>query len=420
MKFLVVGLSYLTAPLEVRERIAFTKEELKDAVANLAEDVGAGVILSTCNRTEVYTVARDASTCRNKIVHFLSQRCSIEERELSRCLYVHEHEEAIRHLFRVTSGLESMILGESQILGQVRNSLDNSLSSGHAGGALVNLFHHALRVGKRARKETGINRNALSVSSVAVKLARKTLGDLRGRRVMVVGAGKAGKLVATALADNGVDRIVVVNRTLKRARELASQLGGQAASFDEMQALLASVDIVVSSTDSEGAVIPLKLIEQVMTAREGAPLVLVDIAVPRDVCPRVAELDNVFLFNIDDLESVSEANYEERQTEVARVEEIVEQETWNFMEWLTTQESVPVIAALGEQVEALRRRELGKALKRMPNISEQDAGQIEAFSKALVKKMLHNPIAVIRENKNPLCMRLAQELFQLEGIESLK
>lgn len=417
---MVVGLSHLTAPLEVRERLAFTKEELEDALATLTESVGAGVILSTCNRTEVYTVAPDAFTCHERMLRFFSHQGSIEGKELSCYLYTHEHEEAVRHLFRVTSGLDSMILGESQILGQVRNSLDISLSNGHAGGALVDLFRHALRVGKRARKETGINRNALSVSSIAVKLAHRTLGDLRGRRVMVVGAGKAGKLVARALADSGVGRIVVVNRTLERARELASQLGGQAASFDEMQALLGSVDIVVSSTDSRGVVIPLNLMKKVMTARGGAPLILVDIAVPRDVSPRVAELDNVFLFNLDDLDSVSEANRAERQTEVARVEEIVEEETGNFMEWWATQESAPVIAALGEQVEALRRREFGKALKRMPHLSEQDVTQIEAFSKALVKKLLHNPIAVIKENKSPLYMQLAQELFQLEGVESSK
>jgi glutamyl-tRNA reductase len=281
-------------------------------------------------------------------------------------------------------------------------------------GALSRLFHQSFSVGKRVRRETEIGRNALSVSHAGVELARKALGDLRESRVMVVGAGEAGKLVAHALCKKGVGRIVVVNRTPQRAQELASQLGGEAASFDQMQALLSCVDIVVSATDAQGVVLPLALMKQVMAARGPVPLVLVDIAVPRDVDPQVANLDNVSLFDLDDLTCVSQAGRMEREKEVARVEEIIGQETAKFMEWWTSLEVVPVIAALREQAEALRRRELAKTLKTMPHLPKQEVERIEALSEALVSKLLHHPIAAIRGMKSQAHVHLTRELFCLD------
>lgn len=313
--------------------------------------------------------------------------------------------------------MDSMILGESQILGQVRDAYATAVSCGHLAGPLSKLFHQALRVGKRVRRETGIGRNALSVSCAAVKLARGVLGDLRKSRVMVVGAGEAGKLVARSLTGSGVDEIVVVNRTLDRAQELARYLGAQAASFDEMEGLLGCVDIVVSATDAQEVVIPLGMMKKAMATRGGEPLIVVDIAVPRDVDPRVAGLRNVSLFDLDDLKSVSKTNLANRQREVARVKEIIEDETAKLMEWWTSLEVVPVISALREQAEALRRRELGKALMRMPHLSEQDAGWIEALTKSLTGKFLHQPIAAIRRRQSPAHMEFARELFGLDGTD---
>lgn len=244
---------------------------------------------------------------------------------------------------------------------------------------------------------------------------RGALGDLRRSRVMVVGAGEAGEQVARSLKGSGVDEIVVVNRTLERAQELARDLGAQAGSLDEMQGLLCSVDIVVSATDAQGVIIPLDMMKRAMAARGAAPLLLMDIAVPRDVDTRVASLDNVSLFDLDDLESLSEVNRAKRQRAGARAKGIIEEETAKFIEWWTFLEVVPVIAALTEQAEALRRRELGKALKRMPHLSAQDVDWIETLSKSLTGKFLHHPIAAIKKRKNPAHMEFARELFGLDG-----
>lgn len=408
---LVVGLSHHTAPLEVRERAAFTRGELKDALAALKGEVGGGVILSTCNRTEVYTLAPNGREYPHKLVRFLGQHRPIAGEELSRYLYAYGPQEAVRHLFRVTSGLDSMLLGDSQILGQVRDAYGTSLACGCVSGPLDKLFHRALRVGKRVRRETGISQNALSVGHAAVELAREVLDDLRGRRVMVVGAGEAGGLVAHALGRKGASRIVVVNRTPERAKGLAGELGAEAASFNELESLLTSVDIVVSATDAQETLIPLDLMKRVMAARQGAPLFLVDIAVPRDVDPEVATLDKVSLFDLDDLEAVSCAHRMERQKDAARAEEIVEQETGQFMEWLASLEVTPTIAALREQAEAVRRQEVHKTLKRMPHLSPQDVDRVEALSSALVSKLLHHPVAASRRARARSTCNLPESSF---------
>lgn len=412
---MVVGLNHRTAPLRIRERVAFTRSELKDGLAALEESAGPGVILSTCNRTEVYSVAPDARTHRDRLLQFFMRYRSVDKEELSPCLYTYQHEEAVRHLLRVVSGLDSMIVGESQVLGQVRDAYGMAVSHGHVDGVLSKLFHHALRVGKRARSETGIGRNALSISHAAVKLASESVGDLRRSRVMVVGAGEAGKLVAQALGKRGAGKIIVVNRTLERARELAGQLGAEAAPMSSLQALLRSVNMVVSSTDAQGVVLSLDVMKRAMATRNGTRILVIDIAVPRDVDPRVADLDNVSLYDLDDLRSVSEADHAARQSEVARVEEMIDWETAQFMGWWNGLEAAPVIAALTRQAETLRRRELDKTLRRMPWLSAQEIDQIEAFSGALVKKMLHQPIVAIKEAQSQGSMQLAMELFGLDG-----
>ena len=412
---IALGLNHRSAPIEVRERVAFTQTELANALPELRQQIGKGVILSTCNRTELYSTTTDPSGCRDALLRFLGSHRNIDAGELATYTYVYTGGEALNHLFRVASGLDSMILGESQVLGQVREAYSMAMAHGHAGGPLSKMFHTALRVGKRARTETDIGRNALSISSTAVELARRALGDLHGRRVMVVGAGTAGKLVAKALEGSGVEHLVVVNRTLERAQELASQLGGEAASFKEMRDLLGSTDIVVSSTDAPGLVIQLDMLEDVMPTRRGSPLLIVDIAVPRDVDPRVSGLEGVVLYDLDDLESLSEANRAKRQKEVAAVEEMIEQETAKFMEQWDSMDVAPVIAALREQAETMRCQELEKTLKRMPDLSEEDTERIEALTRSLIKKMLHSPISVIRERKDLELLDVARDLFSLNG-----
>jgi glutamyl-tRNA reductase len=418
--FLVSGISHRTAPLAVRERIAFTRKEIQLALAALGESVGEGVIISTCNRTEVYSMAADTQDHRARLLRFFARHRPVEELELSKHLYCYEGDEAVAHLFRVVSGLDSMMLGESQILGQVRDAYSTAVDQGIAGGPLSKLFHQALRVGKKVRRETGISRNAPSISHSAAMLAREVLGDLRCRRVMVLGAGEAGKLVARAMLVRGAAPILVVNRTLARAEALAYEMGGEAGAFDNLESFLGSVDIVVSSTDAPNFVITLDMMKKVMAERRGAPLLLVDIAVPRDVDPRVAGLNGVSLFDLDDLRTDSDAQDETQRREVVRAEEIIGEEVRGFMHWYASLEAVPVISALMEQAEALRRRELSKTLNKMPHLSEQDVERIEALSGALVRKLLHRPIIAIKEERIAAYAQLSKELFGLNGTNSHK
>ncbi|MBI2856070.1 MAG: glutamyl-tRNA reductase, partial [Chloroflexi bacterium] len=322
---------------------------------------------------------------------------------------------AARHLFRVASGLDSMILGEAQILGQVRESYATAISNGGARGLISKVFHHALRVGKRARHETRIGENALSIGSAAVEMARHTLGDIRQSRVMVIGAGEAGKLVSRAMKDRGIGKLLVVNRTLKRAQELALELEGEAASFDDLETLLGSVDIVVSSTDSQDVVLTRNLVARAAAQRNGSPLLIVDIAIPRDADPAIGQVPGVSLLDMDDLEAISQANRQAREKEATRVEEIIEDEVVRFREWWNSLRVAPSIAQLKGHAELLRQGELRKTLKKMPHLPAEDVARIEMLSKALVKKLLHSPIANIKEN--PAYMETAQHLFGLDGKE---
>ena len=416
MRVYSLGLSHRSAPIGARERAAFTRAELPHALQTLKETLDNVVILSTCNRTELYAVAPDPEGVQEAFTSLLSRKTSWAEGELSDCLVLYEQEEAVRHLFEVASGLDSMILGESQVLGQVREAYSAAVNQECANGLISKVFHHALRVGKRARRETRIGENALSISSAAVEAARDALGDISRNQVVVVGAGEAGKLVAKAMKDRGVGRMTVVNRTLERARDLALELEAEAAPLDCLSDLLGSVDIVVSCTDYHGVMITTEMVDRAMARRNGSPLLVVDIAMPRDADPAIGEMPGVSLLDMDDLQSVSHANRMEREKEVAQVDGIIDQEIGKFSDWWDSLRVAPGIAQLREHAEALRIREMRKALKQMPNLAEEDAARIEAMSRAIVKKLLHHPIASIKEN--PSYMESAQRMFGLNGKDS--
>jgi glutamyl-tRNA reductase len=408
-----LGISHRTSPLEIRESIAFTKDELPEALLSLKDTIGDVVIVSTCNRTEFYSTGIDPRIIEQSLTDFLAQRFPWREEELSSCLYFYEQEDAIKHLFRVTSGLDSLILGESQILGQVREAYSASVTQGCAKGIIAKVFHHALRVGKRAHRETGIGDNTLSISSAAVETARQTLGDITQSRVMIVGAGQAGKLVARALKDRGVHQMVMVNRTLKRAQDVAQELGGEAKSFESLDDLLGTVDIVVSSTDSPDTVLSQEMVARASAKRNGSPLLVVDIAVPRDADPAIGKLPGVTLLDMDDLEEVSQVHRQKREEEAAQVEDIIEEEVSNFQEWWDSRRVVPGIAQLRDHAEYLRQQEISKTLKKMPHLSGDDIAHIEVLSRAIVKKLLHHPIAAIKED--PSYLETTQKLFNLNG-----
>ncbi len=412
MSLYVLGLSHWKTPLDVRESVAFTREELPQALHCLKDALGGGVIVSTCNRTELYATGESGGAVREGLQAMLARRLPPEAGDPSCAFYFYEHQAAVRHLFRVTSGLDSQILGESEVLGQVRDAYGASVGQGCAGGVVSKVFHHALRVGRRARRETGIGDNALSIGTAAVELSRRALGDLGRVSAAVVGAGQAGMLVAQALQYRGVRRIELLNRTPARAAAAAAELGANARPLSDLPAVLASADIVVSSTDSHETLLSRDTVAAATGNRNGSPLVIVDIAVPRDADPAVGELPGVTLLDLDDLECVTRANREEREREVAAVERIIDEEMARFRAWWESRRLGPSIARLEERAETLRRGEVERALRQLPRLSEEETASIEAMSRAIVRKLLHNPLAAMKEN--PASLEAAQQLFGLK------
>ena len=409
-----VGLNHLTAPVEEREKLAFSPQELPAALASIGGRLGGAVLLSTCNRTELYATLPGDSAQGQRLIELITAEKGAEI-DASR-FYVLRHEEAVSHLFRVAAGIDSMVLGESQILGQVRESMSAATEAKALNGVLSRLFHSAIAVGRRARSQTNIGRHAVSISSAAVPLAKRTLGDLAGKTVLVISAGSTGKLAAKSLAQSGGARILVTNRTHRRAVELASSIGPNAVGvpFSRLEQALARSDIVISGTGAEGFVLGPELVHPAMAARNGRPLLLIDIAVPRDVDPTVREIPGVHLFDIDDIETVAQDGLRGRQREVRRVEAIIEEEVADFLEWWRSLDVVPIIAALRQRAESIRHRELERALRRLPRLDDEARQRIEAMTAAIVKKMLDRPIARLKDGADTgLYMEALQDLFEV-------
>jgi len=407
-----VGVNHRTAPVEEREKVAFSAEDLPAALTRLDGELGGAVILSTCNRTELYaTTDGDVSHAERLLIALTACKGTQLDPRLT---YFLTHDEAVRHLFRVAAGVDSMVLGESQILGQVRDAMSAGTQAGSLNSVLSRLFHCALRVGKRARSQTKISRYSVSVSSAAVALARKTVGALDGKTVLVMSAGSTGKLTARSLADCGAARILVANRTPKRAAALADSIGGRAVPFSGLPRALAASDVVISGTGAEGFVLGPELVAPAAAGRNGSALVLIDIAVPRDIDPAVREIPGVRLFDIDDVEAVSRASMRGRRREVLRVEAHVEDEVEDFVTWWRSLDVVPAIAALRERAEELRRRETERALRRLPDLSDEERERIDAMTRAIVKKMLDRPIARLKNGGDAgAYMEALQDLFEL-------
>ena len=414
MEFLVVGLNHRTAPLEIRERLTVTKAQLPEALEAMGSRVSQGVILCTCNRSEIYTLGPEHHL-KESLDEFLVDYFDVALTEVDRYLYSYRHEECVRHLFRVASSLDSMIMGEGQILRQVRDAFDTAANANTVKGPLSRLFHQALRVGKRVRRDTSISRNALSVSRTCVELARRLLGDLGQLRVMVIGTGDAGKLAARALKESGVNEVVVTNRTYERAVELAHELAGEAVPFQDMSAILKDMDIVISSTGSPGYVLEAGMVREAMSFRPERSLCLIDIAVPRDIDPAAVQLNNVFLYDVDDLQAVSDTNRLEREREAQWAEEIVTDEVEQFLDWYRTLDVIPTITALRTRAEEMREREMAKLLRQLDHkLTSREVEAMETMTRAIVKKLLHSPTAYLKEHRSPDKLQMARELFNLE------
>ena len=392
MALTLVGVSHATADIEVRERLAHAPHEIPVTLAAVRDATGAreGVLLSTCNRTEIYLVEGDRDATAGAWTA-LSRRLG---RDASSYGYVRREREVVKHLFRVASGLDSMILGETQIQGQVRDAWQ--IGRAHSSAALNRLFQSALLVAGRVRSETAIGHGAASVSSAAVQLAKKIFGSLQGRRAMVLGAGEMAELALECLVAQGVRTAIVANRTYERARETASRHGASALHYDECWSRLADVDVMLCSTAAPHAVVTPAHVMPTLTARGDRPLCILDISLPRDVDPAVGTLENVYLYDLDDLRQLVAATVDHRRGEVPSAERLIEQEVESYWSWLAGLAAVPVLTEFRARMDDVRDREVTRLLRRLDHLPESDRETIEHFSRALMNKFMHEPSVRLR------------------------
>ncbi|KKM08730.1 glutamyl-tRNA reductase [Clostridiales bacterium PH28_bin88] len=420
MYILVVGLNHRTAPVEIRETLAFSRKEMPEALSTLRgkPHVQACAILSTCNRTEVYAAVTDVEVGLAGVHEFLGQSCQKPVAEIRDYLYTHTLYDAVRHLFRVASGLDSMILGETQILGQVREAYQIASEHGATNGVINTFFQQAITVGKRVRTETRIDQNPVSISYAAVELAKHALGDLAGRTVLIVGAGKMSELTVKHLVANGVTTVLVSNRSYDRAEALAQEFGGRAVRFDRLFEHMLNADIVISCTSAPRCVIFPPEVEAVMVQRQGNPMFMIDIAVPRDIDPQVGAIGGVTLYDIDDLQQVVDQNLAERKKLAVEAERIIQEEIDNFFKWLSSLFVVPTIVALKEKANAIKEMELERALNRLAPVTEREKKIIGSLASSIVNQLLHDPIINLKEyastHQGHLYAEILQNLFNLE------
>jgi glutamyl-tRNA reductase len=417
---ILVGLNYRTAPVEVRERISVPEEELNRYLKTLQglPSLTEGFILSTCNRVEICAAARDPGKGVDEIKGFLALQHHVPLSDFEDNLYVFQGEELVRHIFRVAASLDSMVVGEPQILGQIKEAYRSAHASGTTGTLLNKLFHKAFFVAKRVRTETSIGNRAVSVSFVAVELAKRIFASLEDREVLIVGAGEMCELAAQHLVREGVKRVLVTNRTWERAMELAERFRGEAIPFSELPHALLRADIVISSTGSPGFIVKKEEVSDIIRKRKNSPLFFIDIAVPRDIDPQVNTIDNVYLYDIDDLQEVAESNIKDRQQEACKAEAIVAIEVEKFCRWYESLEVVPTIVSLQEKMEKMREKELAKALAALPQLSAKERRAIEALSKAIINKILHSPITQLKKtnwnSEGEAYVDMVKKLFQLD------
>lgn len=401
MHLTLVGLSHKTAPVEIREKLTFPENVQPSALSALISSpvVSEAVILSTCNRTEIYAVTAADADGPGAVIDFLCDYQSLDRHALVPYLYMSQGEAVVKHLFRVVSSLDSMVLGEAQILGQVKDAYQYSFDAGASDRIFNRLFRQSFELGKRVRTETDIGENAVSISYAAVELAKKVFDTLDGRTILVVGAGKMSELTAKHLVSQGVARVLVANRTYERAVELAEKFGGDPIPYEELfNRMASSVDIVISSTAATQYVITRNEVSRALKkAKRRGPLFLIDIAVPRDIDPAVNDLADVYLYDIDELNGVVSANLEERMVEAERAEVIIAEEMAAFERWIESMEVVPTVAAIRAKAESVRQAELEKAFKRLGGLSEKELETVDALTASIVNKMLHGPTQRLKQ-----------------------
>ncbi len=419
MHLLLVGVSHRTAPVELRERLDFQARGFEPALRSLAvRDVAAeAVIVSTCNRAEIYTACDDVAAARSAIVDFLGEYHGLDAPALRPHLYDVADLDAARHLFRVAAGLDSLVVGEPQILGQVKEAHTAAVSARTSGTLLNRLFHWSFAVGKRVRTETGLGSGAVSVGFAAVSLSRKIFGNLKGRNVLVIGAGEMGKLTALHLKSQGVHQVTIVSRTLAHAARTAEAIGGaSAAPWEELDTLLGNADIVITATGAASAILTKAHVETVMRPRRNRPLFIIDIAMPRDVEPAAGEIEQVFLYNIDDLQATVRENLARRASEVSRAESIVGEEVEKFGQWLRSRGAIPTVVALRQRFENIRRAELDRLASALPPDAR---GRVDDITRLIVEKLLLTPTEQLKSVSDPETVGTYTEaLTRLFGLDA--
>lgn len=422
MHLAVLGINHKTAPVELRERVSLNAAKCAELARRLMEGPGFSEVvpLSTCNRTEIYVVVSRPEMGRREVQRELAAVVGAHPGDLGCCLYYHRGEAAAGHLYRVAASLDSLVVGEAQIMGQIKAAYHAAHENGSTSVILNRLFRHALEVGKRVRTETRIGENPVSVSSVAVEMVKKVYDDLEGRTAMLLGAGKMGELTATHLVSQGVSSIFVSSRTFSKAEALAEQFSGRAIGFDSLDEYLPRADIIISATGAPHHVLTRGQVEEAMRRRHNRPIFLIDIAVPRDIEPEVRDVYNAFLYDMDDLKEVAAANARTRQKEAVRAEKIIDEEVANFTHWLSSLDVVPTITALREMAEEVKASEMARAMAKMgADLSAADRERIEAMASGIVNKILHTPMVELKQAANErggyLYVESLRRLFKLNG-----
>lgn len=414
MLFSLVGLNHNTAGVAIREKVAINTAELSDYLAQLRLQLPNCVVISTCNRTEIYSVEKDIDECRKVGFEFLKKRLDLPEVTLARCIFERQNKQAFEHLFRLACGLESLVVGEYEVLGQVRQSFETAENAGMVNEPLRQVFQSAIRVGRFVREETGISRNALSVSSVAVEAAAGVVGDLGKCKMVIIGAGDAGQLVGKVARSKGMSRIAIASRTAGRAKKLAETLDAVAIDMNHLQEELDDAGIVVTCAGAPHRLLNSDFVQTVMNRRPGLPLVIIDIALPRNVAPEVSRVPNVVLYNMDNFTRISESNKKQRESAIHQVETIISGEVEKLVTWWHDYEVKPTISALMSKAEAIRSTQVNKTIQKLPALNDEQMSNLEAMTRSIVTRMLADTIQYLKTNGNGQHSDVVREIFQLD------
>jgi glutamyl-tRNA reductase len=419
MKTVVIGLNHKTADVDLREKLAFNGPKLEEGIRQIRElpEIKEAIIVSTCNRVEIYLTVKDVPKAFESVKDFLVRFFDIRRESLENALYMHDEMQAVRHIFRVSSSLDSMVVGEPQILGQLKDAFEFALERKTTGVLLNRLLKKSISVAKRIRTETKIAENAVSISFAAVELAKKIFSDLPEKTFMLLGAGEMAELAAKHMINNGVRSIIVANRTYETGCNLAKEFNGRAIRFDDYLDELVHADILICSTGAPKYVLMKEQMKKVMKERKNRPVFIIDISVPRNIDPEINDVNNVYLYDVDDLKGVVDTNIMERQKEAKKAEEIIDEEIETFRKWLCSLDSVPAVIALREKAEGIRKEEVERLLNRFPELGEKEKKAIEAMAGAIINKLIHPPTVALREDSEDRDIMVAtiKRLYGLNG-----